>query len=64
MNEPRWMDQPDQPGLWLLDCVTQKGNLRWSAMWLEQDDLDRGAPFGTTRVYGPVPFPPETKEPQ
>ena len=53
---PRWMDRPDRPGLWLLDGITDKPSLRWSAMLLNQEDLDLGAPFGTRRVYGPVPI--------
>lgn len=50
------MDRPNQPGLWLLDGITDKPNLRWSAMVLTQADLDRGAPFGTRRVFGPVDY--------
>lgn len=58
-SQPRWLDRPSGPGLWAMECVTDKPNLKWSAMWLDQSDIDRGAPFGVARVFGPIPLPQE-----
>lgn len=59
-SQPRWMDRPSGPGLWAMECVTNKHTLRWAAMLLDQSDIDRGAPFGVVRVFGPIPLPQET----
>lgn len=56
MTEPRWMDQPNQPGLWLLESTRERGLPRWAAMFLTQADIDFGAPFFTKRVFGPVDY--------
>jgi hypothetical protein len=52
---PQWMDRPSTPGMWL--CVPDNSNTfkQLVVTWLSQPDLDRGAPFHTRRVYGPIP---------
>jgi hypothetical protein len=52
---PQWMDRPSTPGMWL--CVPSKGNTFKQIVVcdLDQSDIDRGAPFHTSRVYGPIP---------
>jgi len=48
---PRWMDRPDRPGRWL--CVN--GDLPDCAVSLTQEMINKGAPFASKRVYGPIP---------
>ena len=47
----KWMDRPSGPGLWLCHGTT----LRDCVVELDQEDIDNGAPFASTRVYGPIP---------
>lgn len=48
----KWMDRPSGPGWWV--CYGPK--FRPTVTDLNQDDIDNGAPFATTRVYGPIPL--------
>ena len=58
---PQWRDKPSEPGWWV--CSNHSREWYASALFLTQDDLDRGAPFFSLAVYGPIPAPPngETK---
>ncbi len=57
-DAPAWHDKPTCPGWWL--CVSEV-----KSMWKDskvstfqfwtQEDLDRGCPFHTSRVFGPIP---------
>jgi hypothetical protein len=58
-SQPRWMDRPSGPGLWAMECETKNTNQKWAGMWLDQSDIDRGAPFGVVRVFGPIQIPKE-----
>ena len=54
---PTWMRRPCCPGLWVCKAdETQKS--RDFVLELTQNDLDRGAPFLTSVVFGPIPSPP------
>lgn len=58
---PRWLKRPTGPGLWV--CVGGRGGALsgWTgALQLSQLDLDRGAPFETVAVFGPIPKRPES----
>lgn len=49
-------DRPTGPGRWV--CMSKPwadGKMSDVVVDLSQDDLDRGAPFHTARVYGPLP---------
>lgn len=63
-EQPQWMDRPNQPGMWV--CIGGKAGgiekLQDAALHLMQADLDRGAPFCTVRVYGPIPDFRPTRE--
>lgn len=51
-----WMDKPSCPGIWVCVGVDwADGSFPPAVIDLSQEDLDRGAPFRTTRVYGPIP---------
>ncbi len=52
--EAQWMERPSGPGLWV--CIG-KGRLNGqdTVLKLSQHDLDRGSPFETKMVYGPIP---------
>lgn len=47
----KWMDRPSGPGRWLCHGTT----LRDCVVELDQEDIDNGAPFASSRVYGPIP---------
>ena len=47
----KWMDRPSGPGMWV--CVGKK--FKPTVLSLLQDDLNVGAPFETSRVFGPIP---------
>ena len=50
-NEASWHARPIVPGFYV--CVGD--GMGDSFLQLDEDDLKRGAPFQTTRVYGPIP---------
>lgn len=53
---PAWRDRPTGPGMWacaLDDDV--RAPFMWVALKLDADDIARGVPFHTQRVYGPIP---------
>ena len=56
---PEWSFRPSGPGIWL--CVADEKN-RLIGLELTDEDLERGAPFRTKCVYGPIPDPPEDDE--
>ena len=58
MDEPAWHDRPTGPGLWY--CIGDK--YKGTVVLLSQYDLERGAPFYSTKVYGPIPKPPGKEE--
>ena len=53
---PQWMERPSGPGRWVCEELP-KGSRRIGPIIvnLTDEDLNRGAPFYTTRVYGPIP---------
>jgi hypothetical protein len=52
---PQWMDRPNAPGMWVC-LASDKSTFRQPIVcFLSQYDIDRGAPFYTLRVYGPIP---------
>ena len=55
MNMPRWMPRPSEPGMWV--CLPDKGNTfaKPVVIDLTQHDIDRGAPFRCSGVFGPIP---------
>ena len=60
-SAPAWHKRPTGPGRWL--CAnTEKSyfiNLEnWPTLVIDQANLDRGSPFKTCCVYGPIPDPP------
>jgi len=58
--EPKWMKRPSCPGIWLCQRSNRLNSpYRWTGLDLTQDDIDRGAPFATDIVYGPIPEPKE-----
>ena len=56
-DAPRWMDRPDRPGTWV--CVGSDtdgfGRIPDCVIHITQEMLDKGAPFVSKRVYGPIP---------
>jgi hypothetical protein len=52
-SKTRYMDRPDEPGMWV--CFNDSKEFLMTVLYLDQDDLNRGAPFHTQRVYGPIP---------
>lgn len=54
---PSWMKRPNCPGMWV--CVGDDTNTimrgKATVLTLSQLDIDRGAPFATQSVYGPIP---------
>lgn len=62
-----WRDRPTGPGIWLCvkDRVTSDAAdsiIRASLLGLNAEDLERGAPFASSRVYGPIP-PDDPEQP-
>jgi hypothetical protein len=58
LESPQWMERPSGPGLWLCrpaENATFKQDVVCS---LNQHDIDRGSPFHTRAVYGPIPAEP------
>lgn len=55
MTAPMWMKKPSVPGKWL--CLISTSPERYVAVSLRQDDLDRGAPFGSLQAFGPISSP-------
>lgn len=57
INGPQWMDRPSGPGVWV--CIASKEHERRGmkplVLDLNEEDLKRGAPFCTRRVFGPIP---------
>jgi hypothetical protein len=60
---PDWYYRPSGPGIWV--CVNWEGPLytRDFVMRLTQEEIDRGVPFHTQMVFGPIPEPPEEMKP-
>lgn len=62
-DTPAWHDRPTCPGLWLsmhepsspIGASFLKFLQSMTMLLLEKEDLDRGAPFFSLRVYGPIP---------
>ncbi len=55
-QQPAWHDKPTGPGLWVCWFHPRGGKVQMpSVVDLAEEDLDRGAPFYTSRVYGPIP---------
>ena len=52
-DAPRWMDRPDRPGTWV--CDDSAGRYPPIGVNLTQEMLDKGDPFVSKRVYGPIP---------
>lgn len=53
---PDWHERPTMPGYYLCD----NGRLDMLSLHLTARDIERGAPFHVSRVYGPIPPAPET----
>lgn len=56
---PDWRPRPTEPGLWWCES-DRKSFPQAVAMRLTAADIERGAPFGVSMVYGPIPEPPNT----
>lgn len=56
---PAWHPRPTCPGVWL--CPPSKKIAQWVSLALSQDDINRGAPFLSDAVFGPIPARPEVK---
>mgnify|MGYP005610140499 CR=1 FL=1 len=56
-DAPRWMDRPDRPGTWVYARIKtgEYGEMPDVAINLTQEEIDKGAPFVSKRVYGPIP---------
>ena len=56
-DAPRWMDRPDRPGTWVCARIKtgEYGEMPDVAINLTQEEIDKGAPFVSKRVYGPIP---------
>ena len=54
-DTPTWRDRPTLPGLYMCESLpdTIVPN-EFVVLDLDQEDIDRGAPFATKRVYGPI----------
>lgn len=54
---PRWMKRPSCPGIWL--CWPGMNGRReyTNGLCLTAEDIERGAPFETECVFGPIPEP-------
>lgn len=49
------MKTPSVPGMWL--SLSSNPHAGYVALDLRQSDLDRGAPFYSQQVFGPIPSP-------
>jgi hypothetical protein len=60
-DEMAWRKRPSCPGAWV--CIGE-GRLAGhdTVMDLTQDDIDTGAPFYSSAVFGPIPSQPDTVE--
>ena len=55
-TQPAWRKRPTCPGIWV--CVGElELDGKFVVLRLSQDDLDRGSPFRTSQVYGPISEP-------
>ena len=54
-DTPTWRERPTLPGLyvWQAEPDTALPN-DFGVLELDQEDIDRGAPFLAKRVYGPI----------
>lgn len=58
---PSWHKRPTGPGFWFCWREQQSGSLIQFGMLfkLTAEDIQRGSPFRTACVYGPIPEPPK-----
>lgn len=59
---PAWHKRPTCPGLWVCWEESQPEMLFTISaplIRMTQMDIDRGCPFATAAVFGPIPEPPE-----
>jgi hypothetical protein len=54
---PGWHERPTGPGLWVCmpDLNAFPRLTQIIGLELDQEDIDRGAPFNTLCVFGPIP---------
>jgi len=54
-SQPRWAMRPSGPGMWV--CLPETGSAfpKPVVIDLTQSDIDRGAPFRSSCVFGPIP---------
>jgi len=64
-EQPQWMRRPSGPGKWV--CKSDQSGrdigFHQTILDLDADDIERGAPFHTECVYGPIPSPPQEPQP-
>lgn len=59
-ERPAWHKRPTGPGMWVCWAEDQTARIFpiGPILKLTQEDLDRGSPFSTACVYGPILEPP------